>query len=53
MVSGDVHIVDPFAIMGESPPSKCMAHCTYTAATNALKMMGESLMTLERVLLQY
>jgi hypothetical protein len=39
-----------FAIMGESPPSKCTAHCTYTAATNAMKMMRELLMILEWVL---
>jgi hypothetical protein len=24
-------------IMGESPPSKYMAHCAYTAATNAIE----------------
>jgi hypothetical protein len=42
-----------FAIMGESPPSKYTAHCAYTAATNAIKMMGNLLMIMERVPLQY
>jgi hypothetical protein len=42
-----------FAIISESPPSKYMACCAYTASTNAMKMMGELLMILERVPLQY
>jgi hypothetical protein len=42
-----------FAIMGESPPSKYMAHCTYTAATNAMKMIGDLLIIMEQLALQY
>jgi hypothetical protein len=42
-----------YAIMGESPFSKYSTHYAYTAAANAMKMMGELLMILVRVSLQY
>jgi hypothetical protein len=42
-----------FAIMGESPYSKYTARRAYTAATNAMKMIGGLLMILEKVTLQY